>query len=336
MKTFKILAFLIFLSSFFYLNALEFEENAVFVRIIDTGAGLATVAKMPGGYYMVYDTGHWDYEDDVFEALKKIIPENEEIDLLVLSHSDSDHIAATPLIFEKYRIKTILRTGAIRSSNTYKSVLKSILKHTNSGRTKDINLKQEPLYPGYIFQYGETMITFISGFHKPPNSFGNLDHSEFNNAGSIVIKLSFKGRSVLFTGDIVGRHLDSIEPTLLASEKFIVDNANNVDVKSNILIVPHHGGNNASSTAFIKAVAPEFVIFPAGSRHNHPQWSVVKRYIKYGVDENNIFRTDLGDGGGRGEWNYGYDPNQSDKVGDDDVDVLIKEDGQIVVQYRKQ
>lgn len=69
--------------------SLPIEEDSVFARVIDSGAGLATVTRMLGGHYMVYDAGHWNGEGKAaFDGIKGVIPEGEEMDLLVLSHSD--------------------------------------------------------------------------------------------------------------------------------------------------------------------------------------------------------------------------------------------------------
>ena len=40
-------------------------------------------------------------------------------------------------------------------------------------------------------------------------------------------------------------------------------------MSSFVLIAPHHGADNASSTCFIRAVDPHWVIFPAGHAHEH-------------------------------------------------------------------
>ena len=74
-------------------EALEIEPNAVFIRVIDVGSGLACVVRMPGDFYMVYDAGHFSGQGkSAFEGVQSVIPAGREIDLLVLSHSDSDHL----------------------------------------------------------------------------------------------------------------------------------------------------------------------------------------------------------------------------------------------------
>lgn len=52
-------------------QALTIEQNAVFVRVIDTGLGLACVVRMLGDFYMVYDAGHWNQDDRVARKKKR-------------------------------------------------------------------------------------------------------------------------------------------------------------------------------------------------------------------------------------------------------------------------
>jgi len=112
---------------------------------------------------------------------------------------------------------------------------------------------------------------YLSGFHEPPAEWG-LEGSEFLNAGSIVIRVSYQGHSILFTGDAVGREEGSAndEPAI-ATERFLIDNSAHRPIQSEVLIAPHHGSDDANSTEFIQAVAPRWVIFPAGHRYEHPR-----------------------------------------------------------------
>ena len=52
------------------------------------------VASMPGPHFMVYDAGDWRGPGSraCLEAVTDMIPEGSTIDLMVLSHSDADHL----------------------------------------------------------------------------------------------------------------------------------------------------------------------------------------------------------------------------------------------------
>ncbi|MCI0719614.1 MAG: hypothetical protein L0338_11695, partial [Acidobacteria bacterium] len=70
--------------------ALDAGPDDVYIRVVDVGPGLCTVTKVPGGHYMVYDAGHWIGEHCV-RAVREIV-HGEDIALLIISHSDGDHL----------------------------------------------------------------------------------------------------------------------------------------------------------------------------------------------------------------------------------------------------
>ena len=72
------------------IHALEPEDGALFVRVVDTGAGLCAVVKIPGDHYMVYDAGDFRSaaSERCFDAIQEITPEDEEIDLSNYKHTE--------------------------------------------------------------------------------------------------------------------------------------------------------------------------------------------------------------------------------------------------------
>jgi competence protein ComEC len=94
-----------------------------------------------------------------------------------------------------------------------------------------------------------------------------------------VIKVEFGSKSFLFPGDIMTK-----------AEKELVAISGD-DLKSNVLIAPHHGSRTSSSELFIDSVKPETVIFSSGwrNRYKFPQPSVLKKYKERGC---RILRTD--------------------------------------------
>ena len=85
---------------------------------------------------------------------------------------------------------------------------------------------------------------------------------------------------------------------------------------------------------FIRSVKPEFVIFSAGHKYGLPNAAVADRYVSSGVSLDKILRTDRGDDEGEREWSYGRIPGNRDVVGDDDIDIIVRENGEIHVAYR--
>ncbi len=291
-------------------------------RILDTGQGLATITKFSNGQVMLYDTGHWNSDDKYLSEVACFLGEDEKvIDLLILSHSDADHIAGTNELFSKYLVKKVIRTGHARNSNTWVETNLAINTATANKKTIDINLSNTKLKHGTTYSFGESKLTILSGFHKTPETWNITDKSELRNANSIVTRLSLENHSILFTGDAVGRkdHNNHKKNDALGTEKYLIDNKQARPIKSTVMIAPHHGSLDASSFDFIKEVNPTYVIFSAGRGHGHPKNDTVLRYLESDIKKENIFRTDTEDNEGDGEWLRG----SGDKSGDDSIDIVL-------------
>lgn len=87
------------------------------------------------------------------------------------------------------------------------------------------------------------------------------------NDGSCVLRLTAPGGTVLLSGDL--QHAG--ERRLLAS---------GADLRSDVLVAPHHGSAGSSSVSFVAAVAPEWVLFATGyaNRYGFPRPPVLARY----------------------------------------------------------
>ncbi|MGE5625802.1 MAG: DNA internalization-related competence protein ComEC/Rec2 [Bacillota bacterium] len=93
------------------------------------------------------------------------------------------------------------------------------------------------------------------------------------NDASCVLKVSGPGGTALLTGDIMKK----AEARILALEP--------QDLRSQLLVAPHHGSNSSSTSAFVPAVAPAAVWFPVGYRNrwDFPKEEVVERYRQAGA-----------------------------------------------------
>jgi len=108
--------------------------------------------------------------------------------------------------------------------------------------------------------------------HPPPGW-----ESARRNNQSCVLRVDAGGAAMLLTGDIER-----------GAEQALVKQV----VRSDVLLVPHHGGRTSSSEEFIAAVAPRWAVVPAGyrNRFGHPAREVLERYAAAGV---RVLRTDL-------------------------------------------
>lgn len=105
----------------------------------------------------------------------------------------------------------------------------------------------------------------------PPPANGRAVTS--GNDDSVVLRLVYGSISVLLAGDIER----NAEESLVAS---------GVDLKADVLKVPHHGSRTSSTDAFVDAVNPKLAVISVGerSRFGHPHASVVNRYMTRGIE----------------------------------------------------
>lgn len=319
------------------------------VKVLDVGAGLCTVIKLPDGRYIIYDLGDQHRQGEtVYDQIAEVIPPGSPVEMLVLSHTDADHIGASKQVLERYRVKKIIHTGFEKNmvvSGERTATLQRLydaIAHI-SYPIEETNLHElgTNIKPGTTFEFGSARVVFLCGFGKPLDSWNlpSSDYSKRVNGVSIMMKVEYAGRSVLFGGDAVGRYDDEPDDDLRATEHFLINNASQW-LNSDIVIAPHHGADNGSSTAFIQATSPEYVIFSAGHKHRHPRQATADRYLAQGVHLDKIFRTDRGDDERRpnkpdDEWAEGRIPGCDDPSGDDDIEIIIAADGTKLVRYTK-
>lgn len=299
-----------------------------YLRVVDVGAGLCVVAIVPGGHTMVYDAGRGYAR--CLAAVDELAPDA-KIDLLVLSHSDGDHIGAAAKLIEGRDVGTIIHPGDKRAGEALDAARLAIGRETAA----DVwDMATRPAAFGQTFPLGAAAATLIAGWSDGHQTEAGdpvlTDDSKLNNALSLVIRFTYGGHSVLLTGDTVGR-LDGDDDGVCKYAERLMSENGALSIDSDVLVGQHHGADNATSNCFIRAVSPEWVVFSAGSQYRHPRQSTANRLIANGVDKDRILRTDRGDNepiedptdDHANEWVYGGWAGCRDKAGDDDVEIRL-------------
>ena len=228
----------------------EKENRFLKIDFFDVGQGDAIFIETMANQQILIDGGP---DLTILEKLGKEMPFwDRYIDLIVLTHPEHDHINGLIEVIKRYKVGRILTNGIVRDTAEYKE-WKKIIKEKN--------------IPIYIAQAGEliSLDNNIKLFVLYP--FENLlgKTSKKTNNTSIVIQLIYKDFELLLTGDIE----KEVEQKLINS---------GIDLKSDILKVPHHGSKTSSTKDFIKAVSPVIAIIQAGkdNPYGHPHESVLK------------------------------------------------------------
>jgi len=215
--------------------------------LLDVGQGLASVIRTQH-HVLLFDTGpRYGVTSDAGERV--ILPylasqSIHQVNMLVVSHGDSDHIGGARSVIKKIKVNAILSSVP----NYFQRFKYSNVKACHQG--------QHWVWDGVEF----TMLSPVFG------------QPYLGNNSSCVLHVKSLNQSLLLTGDIeklTESHLDKTFPQQLSAE---------------ILVAPHHGSDSSSSQAFIQAVHPHYVLYPVGylNRFHFPSQVVMARYRHQG------------------------------------------------------
>ncbi len=264
--------FLITLFSFFVVflgwGILRIPPDHVQVTFLDVGQGDAAFIEFPTGETVLVDGGRQragKFGVAPFLWQRRV----RQIDLLITTHPQFDHIGGLPFILRNFKVKAVWSNGLKQQNKTYEAFLKAI------DHTKATHYTLPAKSPGFVIP----PCTF-SFLH--PSEQWNLTSENANNT-SIVFSMTCADPerdpvSLLFTGDIE-QH----------AERLILENRSHL--KSTIIKVPHHGSRSSSTEPFVSAVSPKIALISSGRnnpyRHPHPE--TLARYKTHGAT---IYRTD--------------------------------------------
>ncbi len=246
----------IFVSFSIYFKPAD-DLTAIFV---DAAQGDSAVVKSRESSVLI-DSGTRKNARNIKVALARLGVKT--IDAAILSHPDYDHISGMARIIQEYDVKRVVMPeinkkylsdstalDELRYAVEYKNIPVKKVKAGDKLSLKDI--KCEVLSPDK--EYGDS------------------------NEDSAVVKLSCKGKSLLFTGDISS----VVEKDMISAKR---------DLRADILKVSHHGSAGATSEEFLKAVKPSFSVVSVSkyNSYNLPSLEAMTRLYSQGGE---IFRTD--------------------------------------------
>lgn len=219
------------------------------VHFIDVGQGDATLIKS-GTHTILFDAGNWNNRDAIDYIHNLGIT---QLDLVIASHPDADHIGQLPLIFNELVVDEVWMNGVESTSRTFERTIELILE-------KDINYHEPNV--GEEALLGDMTIQIVAPVNRKNDA----------NEDSLAIKLSHGAINVLLTGDAG-----------VASEQAMIEH---FDVESEFLQLGHHGSNTSTSLAFLQAVQPEVVVISVGANNSygHPHPDVLHRLGEVGTD----------------------------------------------------
>jgi len=243
------------------------SDQPLEIHFIDVKQGDSTLMITPNNYVVLVDGGNNGKGHGVAEYIQSL--GIDEIDLMIATHPDADHIGGLDEIITAMPVLHVMDNGQLHSRNTitYQDHLSAI---ENIDRTI---IQQDTLW----VVGDDTEIEIIV-----PYDDGNGFVSDLN-ANSILLKVSYGGTSVLLTGDCE----KICERRILAGD---INNAIGNITKVDVLKVGHHGSKTSTSEEFLIRTNPELAIISVGKN----QWDLPKDIILDRLDthESDIYRTD--------------------------------------------
>ena len=235
------------------------EDASLSVHIIDVGQGSAALFYSDGEW-MLFDGADRDYAQKVVAYLKE--KGVDKLKYVIASHYDSDHISGIVGVLNTIPVESIFGPTYEADTRTYYSLM-------NKVKENGLEMIMPPI--GSEYSLGSASFKVLAPIRQ----------YDEENANSIVIRISCAGKSIYLGGDQTEE-----------SERDMIISTLGSGLKSDVLIVNHHGSSTSSSALLLGAVRPSTVIISCGknNEYGHPAKSVMNRLKVLGAD---LYRTDM-------------------------------------------
>lgn len=237
------------------------------LTFFDIGQGDAALIVSPTGKRVLVDGGPPEGTQALLDGLSQ--RGIDRLDLIVLSHPHLDHLGALRKLLDRVQVGLFLDAGYPSTSPAYTALLRTL-------QEKKVPVAQATL--GRNIDLGGGAALRVIG---PPSPWLTNTRSDVN-ANSVVVRLTWKDRSALFSGDA--------EPE---TERWLLERYRNEPglLTAEVLKVPHHGGKFSSTANFVAAVKPRWAVISvaAVNDYHHPTPEAMGRLQQAGAK---LLRTD--------------------------------------------
>lgn len=263
------LTFLTLIAVTVWLAVIYYPEPKLRLIACDVGQGDAILAVY-GKTQILVDGGP---NNSVLSCLSNNLPFwDREIELVILTHPQTDHYTGLIEVFRRYTINKLLANPIDSSALAYQ-----VLKDEVGGSGTQV------VYPtsGMVIRLGlmhldilhpsDALISSKSTAKSESLSakvLGTRTTAEDPNDFSIVAILTLGEFDALLTGDIGPKLSDQI------AEQLVVSGSRTIEY----LKVPHHGSKNGLSKDLLDISSPVIAVISAGkdNRYGHPHQEVIK------------------------------------------------------------
>ena len=229
-------------------------DGMLHVHVLDVGQGDAILVVTPQGRQALIDGGP-DPRVALVELGQRLPPGDRNLDLVVVTHLDSDHAGGLIGVLDRYDADIVIR-GPISPQ--------SALFHQWESTLDQRGHRAVQVQAGHRIQLDSGVVMEV--LHPPAGKVPSRIDRNTNNL-SVVVRVTYGEVSFLLTGDV--------EQDV---EQYLVDTLG-AGLHSHVLKVAHHGSRSSTSASFLRTVSPESAVISAGSenRYGHPHADVIAR-----------------------------------------------------------
>jgi len=261
------------------------------VHFIDVGQGDAILVRTPQSRHMLIDGGgtvtfrkpgeEWKERRDPYEVGKKqLVPLLKQrgvhqLDLLVISHQDQDHIGGLQAVVEQIPVRTVVMNGTWKGNAGSRKLFETAMR-----RGAEIVTLEEGKTVA-LDRYTELTALTASGPETP------VRLAEEQNNESVVLLLNMRNIRFLFTGDMEARQ----EKLLLEALNRTRGDPPSSPVPVDVLKIAHHGSKTSTTDEWLAFWQPRMSVISVGLKNSygHPNPGVLERLERSGTM---IYRTD--------------------------------------------
>lgn len=206
------------------------------ITLLSVGEGQCGIVELPSHHFVMIDAGSSTISDVGQRLLIPCLQQQGEpiIDRIILSRADFDRISAVDELFAIYH-QPVIAIGPD-------------FQHFAAGSYPAGALLGDIAAAGaqpQIVQRGDQID--LGGGATALVLWPPMDCGMDSNNSALVVKLRFGGRAVLFASDIG-------EP----AQRQLLKNPR--ELKSDVLVAPHHGSAESTTPDFLRAVAPHVIV----------------------------------------------------------------------------
>ncbi len=231
------------------------------LTMLSVGKADAMLLQIDGKNYLI-DTGLYADGKSLVSRLRALGADR--IDGAFLTHPHRDHIGGMIAVLNSLPVERLYVTDVENESSGLVKKIRKLVREKNVPVTR-ITAPTEVELAG-----GAKLKVFW-----PEKAQLAREEDPYININSLVMRLTYKGFSMMFTGD-----------SYTQTEGKILELYKPAELKSNILKVAHHSNRTSTSKEWLEAVAPEAALISCGNEpgeQKYPRKTILSRLKKKNI-----------------------------------------------------